>query len=214
MSQLALTPDVILRAYAAGIFPMSEARDDDDIFWVDPRRRGILPLDAFHISRSLKRRILRADYGISVNAMFSDVVAACADRKDTWISARIFNLYEELHDAGFAHSLEVKRDNQLIGGVYGVTIGGAFFGESMFSRQTDGSKIALTYLVHRLRVGRFTLFDTQFITPHLESLGAIEIDRTVYHDMLDKALDVDADFFAQGAAPAPQDVIQRNGQTS
>ena len=209
-----ITADLLLTAYARGIFPMSESRDDPEIFWVDPRMRGILPLDGFHVSRSLARRIKRGEFEISVNEDFKGVVDACANRTETWISDTIVALYCELHAMGFAHSLEVRVNQDLVGGVYGVTLGAAFFGESMFSTQTDASKIALAYLVHRLCATGFQLFDTQFLTPHLASLGAYEITRAQYHNQLRQALEHDADFTAEVEVPTPQDVIQRNTQTS
>ncbi len=209
-----LTPETLLRAYAIGIFPMAEERDSDQIFWVDPRRRGILPLDNFHISRSLRRRIRREDYTIRTNSAFSAVVAGCAERDETWINGQIADLYEALHLAGFAHSLEIWQDGALAGGVYGVTLGAAFFGESMFSRRTDASKVALAYLVDRLRLGGFTLFDTQFVTDHLRRLGAIEISRGEYHRRLIAALQSSADFDAPGPLPSSQELLQRSTQIS
>ena len=173
---------------------MSEDADDPELFWVDPRKRGIFPLDGFHTSRSLSRRITQGDYECSINTQFSDVVRACADRDTTWINATIFDLYLELHELGFAHSFEVIRDQKLIGGVYGVALGSAFFGESMFSHATDGSKLALYHLIAHLNARGFTLFDTQFITPHLASLGAIEISRADYHHRLAKALETRCQF--------------------
>ncbi|WP_208349327.1 leucyl/phenylalanyl-tRNA--protein transferase [Pseudaestuariivita rosea] len=214
MSEPPLTPELLLQAYCNGIFPMAEGRNQDEVFWVDPTRRGIIPLDAFHISRSLRRALLRQNYQITVDRDFAGVVQGCADRDETWINARILNVYMAVFDAGYARSLEVWRDGALIGGVYGVAIGGAFFGESMFSRATDASKIALAYLMDRLKIGRFQLFDTQFLTPHLASLGAVEISRAEYHKRLQAALKLDADFLKQDGAPAAQDVIQRNAQTS
>jgi leucyl/phenylalanyl-tRNA--protein transferase len=209
-----LTPETLLRAYAIGIFPMAEDRDSDRIFWVDPRRRGILPLDAFHMSRSLRRRIRRHDYTIRTDSAFADVVAGCADRPETWINAEIAELYATLHAAGFAHSLEVWQEGDLAGGVYGVTLGAAFFGESMFSRRTDASKVALAYLVDRLRRGGFTLFDTQFVTEHLKRLGGVEVTRGEYHRRLVAALDGRADFDAAGPPPTPQELLQRSTQIS
>ena len=207
----ALTPDILLRAYAAGIFPMAESRDDPQIHWVDPRRRGILPLDGFHISRSLRRRILRSDWRISADTAFADVVLACADRDETWINTPIFDNYRALHRMGFAHSVEVWDDDDLIGGVYGVTLGRAFFGESMFSRRTDASKLALAYTVHRLRTGGFTLFDTQFLTAHLATLGGVEISRGDYQRRLAAALDGRAQFHPPGYSPSPSDVAGSAG---
>lgn len=209
-----LTPGLLLQAYRAGVFPMSEGRNDPEVFWVDPKWRGIIPLDEFHISRSLARRMRRQDYQISFDADFRAVVAGCADREETWINATIFDLYQQLHHQGHAHSIEVWQDEQLVGGVYGVTIGAAFFGESMFSRATDASKLALAYLVDHLRQQGFMLFDTQFITPHLARLGAVEIPRATYHTRLEAALQRQATFVAATSIAAPQDVIQRNAQTS
>lgn len=210
----ALTPSLLLHAYASGVFPMAEDQDSPDVFWVDPTDRGIVPLSGFHISRSLRRRILRTSYTISTDRDFAGVVRGCADRKETWINQIIFDLYQELHHAGYAHSLEVWDGEDLIGGVYGIALGGAFFGESMFSRKTDASKIALAYLVDRLNQGGFSLFDTQFITPHLASLGGLEISRKLYRQHLAQALNIKANFDRQGAVPSAYSVIQRNTQTS
>lgn len=209
-----LTPELMLRAYTMGIFPMSEGRDDPDVFWVDPKRRGVLPLNGFHISRSLARRLRQEPFLITVNEAFDRVVAACADRDETWINPTIQTLYATLHRNGFAHSIEVWDGAELVGGVYGVTIGAAFFGESMFSTRRDASKIALAYLVDRLRVGGFTLFDTQFVTPHLISLGAQEISRAAYLEQLEAAIEKNADFYAQEDTPSGHSVVQRNTQTS
>lgn len=209
-----LTPDLLLRAYASGIFPMAEDRDAQEVFWVDPRRRGILPLDRFHMSRSLRRRIARAPFDVRINSDFAGTVAGCADRPETWINSEIAALYDTLHAMGYAHSLEVWDGDALAGGVYGVTLGAAFFGESMFSRRRDASKIALAYLVDRLRLAGFRLFDTQFITPHLSSLGAVEITREEYHFRLRQALEADADFHLPGPPPGAQELLQRSTQTS
>lgn len=195
---LALTPEILLRGYAMGVFPMAEGRDTTEIHWVDPRWRGVFPLDGFHTSRSLARRIARADYQVTVDQDFAAVLAGCADRPETWINAEIHALYLALHRQGHAHSLEVWQDGSLIGGVYGVVSGAAFFGESMFSRRTDASKLALAWLVHRLRAGGFQLFDTQFLTPHLASLGAVEIPRLTYRRALAAALTQTADFAPAG----------------
>ncbi len=209
-----ITPETLLRAYAAGIFPMAETAESDEIFWVDPRRRGVFPLEAFHISKSLARSIRRQDYEVTLDRDFEGVVRACADREETWINGTIFSLYMALFRRGNAHSIEVWRDGALIGGVYGVTLGGAFFGESMFSRATGGSKIALAYLVAHLSRCGFALFDTQFLTPHLASLGAVEISRRAYHQKLQAALEKQADFRKFAAAPRAQDILQRRTQTS
>ena len=202
-----LTPDILLRAYGIGIFPMAESRDNPEIHWVDPKRRGVFPLDGFHISRSLAKHILTADYRVSVDEAFSEVVAGCADRPVTWINAEITGLYTALHQMGFAHSLEIWQGEALIGGVYGVTLGAAFFGESMFSRQTNASKTALAYLTHRLRAGGFALFDTQFLTPHLASLGAVEIPRAEYQRRLAAAVQGQASFTPAGYQPLPSSVV-------
>lgn len=191
-----LTPELMLRAYAAGIFPMSDGADQSGIFWVDPQRRGVFPLDRFHVSRTLRRRIAQGGFEITVDADFAGVVAACADRDETWINAEIFRTYMALFALGQAHSVEVRIDGALAGGVFGVTLGAAFFGESMFSRRTDGSKLALAHLIDRLRAGGFQLFDTQFITTHLESLGAMEIPRAEYRRQLQIAVTSPADFYA------------------
>lgn len=211
-ADLPLTPALVLQAYRLGVFPMSESRDDPDIFWVDPRRRGIFPLHRFHISRSLARTIRRGAFRVSFDTAFVDVVDGCADRAETWINPSIRNLSITLHDQGHAHAVEVWQDAQLVGGVYGIRIGAAFFGESMFSRATDASKVALAYLLHNLRSGGFTLFDTQFLTPHLASLGAVEITRAQYHRMLAGAVGQSARF--SDAVPATGDLIQRRTQTS
>jgi len=192
-----LTPDLILTAYARGIFPMSDSREDDDIFWVDPDHRGIIGLNDFHISRSLRKTILREPYDIRINTDFAGVVEGCANREETWINDEIFSIYMSLHHEGHAHSVEVWDDSALVGGVYGVTLQAAYFGESMFSKRRDASKIALAYLVSRLKAGGFQLFDTQFITPHLSSLGATEIPRSSYHQALQAALRVEANFHQQ-----------------
>jgi len=209
-----LTPDLMLRAYASGIFPMAESQDDPELFWVDPQFRGVFELNNFHISRSLARRISREPFTIRTNTAFMDVIAGCAGREQTWINAQLLELYEQLHEMGHAHSQEVWEGDVLVGGVYGLTIGAAFFGESMFSHRTDASKIALAYLVDRLRQGGFALFDTQFITPHLESMGAVEIPRNAYHLLLEQALPLEADFLRQSEVPSAYSVLQRNTQTS
>lgn len=209
-----ITPELLLQAYASGVFPMAESREDEALFWVDPQFRGVFELDRFRISRSLARRIRQAPFQIRIDTDFMAVVAGCADRSETWINAQLLDLYQQLHQIGYAHSLEVWDGKILVGGVYGLTIGSAFFGESMFSRRRDASKIALAYLVDRLRIGGFTLFDTQFITPHLASLGAVEIPRDEYHLRLEHALTIDADFQRQSGTPDAYSVLQRNTQTS
>ncbi len=208
-----LTAELLLKAYAMGVFPMAEGRDDPEVFWVDPKLRGIFPLDGFHISRSLARTIRRTPFQVTLNRDFAGTVAGCADRDETWINDTIFALYEQLHRMGHAHSLELWEGDALIGGVYGVTLGGAFFGESMFSRRRDASKIALAYLVTHLRACGFTLFDTQFLTPHLASLGAVEIPRAAYQQLLRIALEGQADLTSR-PLPDAYSVTQRNTQTS
>jgi leucyl/phenylalanyl-tRNA--protein transferase len=209
-----LTPQLLLRAYSAGIFPMSENRNDPDVFWVDPRKRGILPLKGFHISRSLRRRMRKADYTATLNHAFERVLKACADREETWINGEIHRLYTALYALGHAHSIEVWEGAALAGGVYGVTLGGAFFGESMVSPRRDGSKLALAHLTDHLTRCGFTLFDTQFITSHLASLGAVEISRADYHRRLQEALARNADIHAICLCQTPHSVVQRNTQTS
>nr|WP_112315147.1 leucyl/phenylalanyl-tRNA--protein transferase [Rhodovulum viride] len=209
-----LTPLTLLRAYAMGIFPMAESRHDPRIFWVNPRKRGIFPLDGFHISKSLARTIRRGRFEIRADTAFEGVVQGCASRPETWINDEIYRLYRQLFELGHAHTMEVWQNEELVGGVYGVTLGAAFFGESMFSRRTDASKVALAYLVDRLRIGGFTLFDTQFLTDHLASLGAIEIERDDYLLRLERAVNLGANFDRAGPLPAAQLLLQRSTQTS
>lgn len=209
-----LTADLLLHAYTSGIFPMSEHRNDPEVFWVEPRRRGIIPLDGFRISRSLSRAIRRDDYTVSINRDFTGTLEGCADREETWISGRIADLYHELHDSGHAHSFEVWDGNLQIGGVYGVSLGAAFFGESMFSRRTNGSKIALAWLVAHLNQSGYRLFDAQFLTPHLATLGAIEVSRGEYRSRLAEALALPADFTSHALPASGQDVVQLNTQIS
>ena len=206
--ELELTPELVLRAYGAGVFPMADGADSDDIYWVDPRKRGILPLNGFHLSRSLRKRLLRADYRVRVDTAFDQVMEICADRPETWINDTIFELFRQLHRMGYAHSVEVWQDEAMIGGLYGLHLGAAFFGESMFSRQRDGSKIALAWLVARLRKGGFTLLDTQFTTDHLESLGARAVPRAHYLDLLDRALNRRGKFYSVGTELTAPDVVQ------
>ncbi|MBW4710170.1 leucyl/phenylalanyl-tRNA--protein transferase [Roseobacter sp. YSTF-M11] len=208
-----LTPDVLMQGYATGIFPMAEHRDDPEVFWVDPQRRGVMPLTGFHASRSLRRAMRNTRFEVSINQDFAGVVDGCADRADTWISTEIRSLYIALHKRGQAHSLEVWDGSALVGGVYGVTLGAAFFGESMFSRRTDASKIALACLVNRLLDAGFRLFDTQFLTDHLASLGGIEISRAAYRTALQAAKALPADFTAP-VLRSPQEVVQRMTQRS
>ena len=199
---LVLTPEILLRAYAAGIFPMSETRDDDELFWVDPEYRGVIPLDhGFHIPRKLKKFIRTRPFEVHLDRDFESVMhacaAACEGRRETWINKEIIRLYTGLHRMGHAHSVECWQDGELVGGLYGVSWKGAFFGESMFSRTTHASKVALVYLVTLLNHGGYSLLDAQFVTDHLRQFGAFEVPRKRYHDFLDKALAHDAKFPAR-----------------
>ncbi len=209
-----LTPALLLRGYALGIFPMAESADAEALFWIDPRLRGILPLDAFHVPRRLARSFRKADFHVRVNSAFSAVLDGCADRPETWINQEIRRLYLGLHRIGHAHSVEIWRDDRLIGGVYGVTIGAAFFGESMFSRERDGSKLAIIALVARLRAGGYRLLDTQFVTEHLARLGAVEIPRAAYQAQLAEAIARPADFFRLPRDAGHQLMLQLSTQTS
>ncbi|MCY1668375.1 leucyl/phenylalanyl-tRNA--protein transferase [Rhizobium sp. SL86] len=186
-----ITPDVLLRAYSIGLFPMAESADDPEIFWVEPEMRGVLPLDAFHVSKSLKKAIKRAPFDIRIDTCFEAVMTGCAeetyDRPSTWINATIRQLYTELHRMGHAHSVEAFEDGELVGGLYGVSLGAAFFGESMFSRRTNASKICLVHLVDRLNANGFMLLDTQFTTEHLKTFGAIDVPKQDYLMMLKAA---------------------------
>lgn len=208
-----LTPDILLQGYANGIFPMAEHREDKEVFWVDPRRRGVMPLDRFHVSRSLAKALRRTPFQVAINRAFDDVVEACADRAETWINDELFILYNALHAKGYAHSYEVWEGQTLVGGVYGVTLGAAFFGESMFSRRTNASKMALAGLVDHLNRAGFMLFDTQFLTDHLASLGAVEISRAAYLSQLEVAQLQQARFDSPDILPL-YEVLQRITQTS
>ena len=190
-----LTPRLLLTAYASGVFPMAESADSDEIFWFNPERRGVMPLGGLHISRSLRKAMRARGLKITANQCFSDVMAACADRAETWINPEITALYTALHRIGHAQSIEVWREAELIGGLYGVSLGAAFFGESMFSRQSNASKMALVGLVARLNLGSFKLLDMQFLTPHLASLGGVEISQADYQKQLEAALPLQADFY-------------------
>jgi leucyl/phenylalanyl-tRNA--protein transferase len=193
-----LTPDILLRTYAAGIFPMAESADDPTLFWVDPDTRGVLPIDAFHVSRTLQRCLRDGTFTVTVDTAFEPVIRACGaareGRPSTWINSEIVRLYVGLHRMGHAHSIETWQNDRLVGGLYGVALGGAFFGESMFSRASDASKVALCHLIARLRRGGFRLLDTQFITRHLTTFGAHEVSRAEFRRMLGEALAVDAEF--------------------
>lgn len=209
-----LSPELLLRAYSAGVFPMSEAQDDPRVFWVDPERRGVLPIDGFHLSRSLKRTILRHRFELTLDMAFEDVVRSCANRAETWINDTIFRAYLALHRLGYAHSIEAWDGDRLVGGVYGVALGRAFFGESMFSTETDASKVALATLTAHLGRTGFELFDAQFVTEHLASLGAVEISRAAYHAALDAALTGPGGEILAKPLPDPHSVVQLITQTS
>ena len=201
--KIKLTPNIILQAYSAGIFPMAKSRHDKELFWVDPERRGIIPLDGLHVSRSLRKKLRTNKFKISYNQDFNGVIMRCAEqskgRSETWINDEIISLYAELFKQGFVQTVECRIDQELVGGLYGISLKGAFFGESMFSRETDASKIALIHLVARLNEDGFSLLDTQFTTDHLISLGAIEVSRNDYLAQLNKALLVESRFNAKGS---------------
>jgi leucyl/phenylalanyl-tRNA--protein transferase len=194
-----LSPELLLCAYASGVFPMANDRHDPTIHWIEPKHRGILPLDRVHVSRSLRKVIRRGRFEIRVDSAFCQVIAACAEsrpeRPRTWLNDELLELYGALHAMGYAHSLETWADGCLVGGIYGVSLGAAFFGESMFSRQRDASKVALVELAARLRAGGYQLMDTQFVTDHLRRFGAIEIPRATYRALLRDALDTSATFY-------------------
>jgi len=183
-----LDPRLLLQGYASGIFPMADGREADELYWVEPRTRAIIPLDGFHVSRSLRRTLKSDRFRVTRDRDFAGVIAACADRDETWINAELEHAMTALHGSGYAHSIEVWHADQLVGGLYGVKLGRAFFGESMFSRATDASKVALAWLVARMKVGNFTLLDCQFMTEHLASLGAINVPRETYVALLADAL--------------------------
>ena len=183
-----LDPRLLLQGYATGIFPMADSRDAAELFWVEPRNRAIIPLDRFHVSRSLRRVLRSGRFHVTLDRDFRAVISACAEREETWINADLERAMLALHGSGHAHSLEVWQGSTLVGGLYGVKLGRAFFGESMFSRQRDTSKVALSWLVARLRAGNFTLLDCQFMTEHLASLGAISVPRENYVALLSAAL--------------------------
>ena len=200
-----LDPRLLLHGYASGIFPMADSRDAEDLFWVEPRQRAIIPLDGFHLSRSLRRAVRSGRFDVTRDRDFPGVIAACADRKETWINSQLEAAMLALHRSGHAHSVEVWSGGELVGGLYGVKLGRAFFGESMFSRATDASKVALAWLVARLKVGNFTILDCQFMTDHLATLGAVNVPRETYVALLSAALG------AGGAAGAVAAAGDRRG---
>jgi leucyl/phenylalanyl-tRNA---protein transferase len=201
-----LTPDLLLRAYRLGLFPMAESRGAKTLHWLDPEARGVLPLHGFHIPRSLLKLLRAGRFTVTANEDFAGTIAACAAarevRPETWINPEIERLFVELHRLGFAHSVETWQNGTLVGGLYGAALGGAFFGESMFSTATDASKVALVHLVARLRLSGFTLLDTQFITTHLTRFGAVEMPRNAYHEKLAEAVEVQARFI-----PSPDPAV-------
>jgi len=197
-----ITPDIVLKAYATGIFPMADSAGSDHLYWYDPDPRGVLPIAGFHVPRRLRKTLRGAPFTIRTDTAFEDVIDGCAEatpeRPETWINHAIRDMFIHLYKMGYAHSVETWQDDRLVGGVYGLSLGGAFFGESMFSRRTDASKVALVHLVARLWAGGYTLLDTQFVTDHLRQFGALELPRDVYRQQLQQALAVDAVFI-----PAP-----------
>ena len=204
-----LDPRLLLEGYATGIFPMADSRDADELFWVEPKNRAIIPLDGFHASRSLRRTLRSGRFEITRDRDFAGVIRACADREETWINAELEQAMLALHQSGHAHSIEVRQGGELVGGLYGVKLGRAFFGESMFSRARDASKVALAWLVARLQAGNFTLLDCQFMTEHLASLGAISVPRETYVALLSAALGGGA---ASVGAPATASLVEALGR--
>ena len=215
---LEITPEVLLKAYACGIFPMADSADDPDLYWVEPALRGVLPLDAFHVPRRLARTVRSDGFIVRVDSDFEGIIEGCATarpgRRTTWINARIRRLYGELFRRGFVHTVEAWREGRLVGGLYGVSLGAAFFGESMFSREADASKVALVHLVGRLILGGYRLLDTQFVTEHLAQFGTIEVPREVYQGLLAAAIDRRADFYCGGLDLSPETIVQSITQTS
>lgn len=213
-----ITPQVMLKAYALGIFPMAESAEDPNLFWIEPEQRGILPLDRFHVPRRLARTVASDLYAVTVDQDFAAVIDGCARataiRPKTWINRRIRRVYTDLFKIGHCHTVEVRRDDRLVGGLYGVRLGAAFFGESMFSHERDASKVALVHLVARLITGGFRLLDTQFVTPHLAQFGAVEVDKRRYQTLLDDAVVAEADFYRFAGGATGEDALQSVSQTS
>jgi leucyl/phenylalanyl-tRNA--protein transferase len=214
-----ITPQVLLKAYAVGIFPMAESAEDPSLFWIEPETRGIIPLQAFHVPKRLQRTVATDHFEVRIDSDFFGVIDGCAgggepDRPKTWINARIRKLYGELFSLGHCHTVETWREGALVGGLYGVHLGSAFFGESMFSRERDASKVALVHLVARLKVGGFTLLDTQFTTKHLKQFGAADIDKRAYQKVLEEAIGKPADFYRLAGGGTGDDILQLVSQTS
>ena len=216
-SRLKITAEVLLKAYAIGVFPMAESATDPGLFWIEPEQRGLLPLDRFHIPRRLARTIRSGTFDVRNDTDFDAVIAACArpgkGRRKTWINKRIRDLHSELFELGYCHTVECWRNEKLVGGLYGIALGGAFFGESMFSAERDASKVALVHLVARLKAGDFNLLDIQFITEHLRRFGAFEIERDACQQRLNEALAIRADFHRMGGGTSVE-VLQLVSQTS
>ena len=213
-----ITPELLLQAYRIGVFPMGERRDDPKLYWLDPRLRAILPLDSFHLPRRLTRTVRAGRFDVSADTAFADIVYACAEPRpghpESWINAPIVELYTELHRRGHAHSVECRLEGKLVGGLYGVSIGAAFFGESMFSRERDASKVALVHLMARLIKGGFRLLDCQFMTEHLRTFGAIEIPREEFRALLADAIGRTATFQRELGGDDPCAIVQDNTRTS
>ncbi len=213
-----ITPQVLLKAYAAGIFPMADSAEDPRLYWIEPETRGVIPLDGFHLPRRLARTVASDRFSVSTDSDFEGVIDGCAavteGRQKTWINARIRRLYGELFALGHCHCIEVRRDNQLVGGLYGVRLGAAFFGESMFTRERDASKVALIHLIARLKVGGFRLLDAQFATPHLKQFGAVDIDKHRYHHLLEDAVQIEADFYRLAGGATGEVILQSVSHTS
>jgi leucyl/phenylalanyl-tRNA--protein transferase len=206
-----ITPQVLLKAYTCGIFPMAESADDPALYWIEPQHRGILPLDAVHVPRRLVRTLRTTPLEVKIDSDIVGVIEGCAasrpGRRSTWINDRIRSLYRDLFNLGHCHTVEVWNDKRLVGGLYGVALNGAFFGESMFSYERDASKIALVYLASRLAYGGFRLLDTQFVTDHLRQFGTVELNRDEFHRLLEKALDVEADFHALAENASADEIV-------
>jgi leucyl/phenylalanyl-tRNA--protein transferase len=214
----AVTPELVLQAYAVGLFPMAETRDDDSLYWIDPKERGVLPLDGVHVPKSLRKALRKGVFEVRIDTDFAQVLEQCRrqadNRPESWINDQIAELYNALHAMGRAHSVECWHDGALVGGLYGVSLGGAFFGESMFTRVRDASKVALIHLCARLKQGGYVLLDCQFITAHLKRFGAVEIPRAEYRERLARALKVEGRFgYGFGAADL-EVFLQSSTQTS